>query len=417
MGSYSEECEDQFYDTREDLSSVSDWGADCCEDCSPIASVFSRYECWSKNPESVHERRHRFLKWMGLDLDRNLSMTEESDDGFFVDRSRTGIDRMKEDSGVVLRSSGFEEGCCSNQCTLSSLSSEVRVSLGNALDENFEFPTRKLNDRRDFVVDELRGDGILGKFRGLRLNQLVSAGEIHSTRAPAPAPSPSIQQLLQREVENARYLLDAKRTAKRGWLKKLRIGMCVADKPGAALSPISLKAATRTGMQRVQVQSSKKRSKELSSLYGGQNFSAHKGSILSMKFSLDGQYLASAGQDGIVRVWKVIEDERIDRFDIANDPSSLYFKMNPFSKIGSQVVDKEKQSSAKKLGGSSDSACVIFPPKIFRLTEKPLHEFRGHSGDVLDLSWSKNGVSKSFGFDVIVNNTVESFNLYKIAGN
>ncbi|XP_004300485.1 PREDICTED: WD repeat-containing protein 3 [Fragaria vesca subsp. vesca] len=400
MGSYSEECEDQFYDTREDLSSVSDWGADCCEDCSPIALVFSRYECWSKNPESVHERRHRFLKWMGLDIDRNLSMTEESDDGFFVDRSRTGIDRMKEDSGVVLRSSGFEEGCCSNQCTLSSLSSEVRVSLGNALDENFEFPTRKLNDRRDFVVDELRGDGILRKFRGLRLNQLVSAGEIHSTRAPAP--SPSIQQLLQREVENARYLLDAKKTAKRGWLKKLRIGMCVADKPGAALSPISLKAATRTGMQRVRVQSSKKRSKELSSLYGGQNFSAHKGSILSMKFSLDGQYLASAGQDGIVRVWKVIEDERIDRFDIANDPSSLYFKMNPFSKIGSQVVDKEKQSNAKKLGGSSDSACVIFPPKIFRLTEKPLHEFRGHSGDVLDLSWSKNGFLLSSSVDKTV---------------
>lgn len=401
MGSYSEECEDHFYDTRDDLSSVSEWSGDYCEDCSPIASVFSRYEVWGKNPESVHERRHKFLKWMGLDSDGKLITTEESDD-IFIDRIEMGVDRMKEDSGVVLRTSGLEEGCCSNQCTVSSpLSSEVRVSLGNgALDDNFEFPTRKLNDRRDFVVDELGQNGMFNRLGELRLNQWVGAGEIHSNRAPAP--SPSIQQLLQREVENARYLLDSKKKAKRGWLKKLRIGMCVADKPGAALSPISLKSAGGTGMRRVRVQSCKKRSKDLSSLYGGQDFSAHKGSILCMKFSLDGQYLASAGQDAIVRVWKVIEDERIDKFDIANDPSSLYFKMNPFSKLGSQDVDKEKQSDAKKLGRSADSACVIFPPKIFHLSEKPLHEFRGHSRDVLDLSWSKNGVSNIFGFAIIV---------------
>jgi WD40 repeat protein len=80
-------------------------------------------------------------------------------------------------------------------------------------------------------------------------------------------------------------------------------------------------------IHRVRVHPHKKRVKELSSLYTEQEFKAHKGVILTMKFSLDGKYLASVGEDGIVRVWQVVENERSNELNILdNDPSNIYFK-------------------------------------------------------------------------------------------
>ena len=150
----------------------------------------------------------------------------------------------------------------------------------------------------------------------------------------------------------------------------------------------------RSGVQRVRVHSYRKRVKELSSLYTEQEFKAHKGVILTMKFSLDGKYLASGGEDGMVRVWKVVEDERSSELDILDDDASnIYFKINNFSCVAPLDVDKEKLVKTEKLRRSSEATCVIVPPKTFRISSKPLHEFQGHSGDILDLAWSKRGVS------------------------
>ncbi|PIM97951.1 G-protein beta subunit [Handroanthus impetiginosus] len=110
-----------------------------------------------------------------------------------------------------------------------------------------------------------------------------------------------------------------------------------------------------------------------------------------MKFSPDGQYLASAGVDGVVRVWKVLEDDIVKRFSTQDiDPSCLYFSLNQFSNLV-PLIAKERDDHMKSLKKSSDSACVVLPPKVLQLSEKPLHEFHGHEGEVLALSWSKNG--------------------------
>ncbi|XP_078434860.1 uncharacterized protein LOC144705878 isoform X2 [Wolffia australiana] len=79
-----------------------------------------------------------------------------------------------------------------------------------------------------------------------------------------------------------------------------------------------------------------------------QELFAHKGSITSMKFSLDGAYLATGGDDCAVRVWRIVQEE---------------------------IVKSQEHF---------DSTL-----KSIRFAEAPLQECNGHSSDVLDLSWSK----------------------------
>lgn len=94
------------------------------------------------------------------------------------------------------------------------------------------------------------------------------------------------------------------------------------------------------------------------------------GAIWCTEFSKDGRYLAAAGRDMIVRVWAVIStpDERL-----------------------SHEHDEDVSSTT---GGERLSA------PVFR--SKPVREFQGHTGEVLDLSWSKNNFLLSSSMDKTV---------------
>ncbi|KAA8526110.1 hypothetical protein F0562_007790 [Nyssa sinensis] len=410
MASYGE-AEDKFFDARDEITSVSDLGSDCSEDCCSnpgfgnCVSDSIGYEFWTKNPESVHERRHRFLNWMGVSLDRNPDDGEESGD-MLHDEIQMGIHRITENSGAVLRNSDLEHQVLSCQSSVSCRSKEATELLEDDVsDLNFMCKIKNLAEETEFVMDKVSENGIFSKSQEAGLNQLVAVEE--SQRRPGS--SSLDQQFLQREGE-ASKVVDMKKKVKGGWFealrrkKKLSILAHIADRRAvASLKPSDFNSEVGARIQRVRVHLHGKRSKELSSLYTGQEFPAHEGAILTMKFSPDGQYLASAGEDGIVRVWKVTEDERPNKFDVQDtDPSCLYFSVNHFSKLAPLDMDKDRIDKMKKLKKSSDSACVIFPPKVFRILEKPLHEFHGHSGEVLALSWSKDGYLLSSSVDKTV---------------
>jgi WD40 repeat protein len=80
--------------------------------------------------------------------------------------------------------------------------------------------------------------------------------------------------------------------------------------------------------------------------------------VWAMVFSKDGKYLATAGQDKIVRVWAVITNAQ----------------------------DREAHEQEEEEGAKGDSGWRLTAP-VFKA--KPIREYTGHTGSVLDLSWSK----------------------------
>ncbi|XWS61563.1 hypothetical protein CRYUN_Cryun07bG0136100 [Craigia yunnanensis] len=409
MGSYFEEVEDQFFDSREEISSASDSCSVCSDECgsSPDCGLvngfldsFDQYKFWSMFPESVDKRRHKFRKWMGLSLDRN-SVTGEDPSGSYRDELELGIYRISQDSGTVLRTSALEDGVSSNQSFVSFQSNDAQEPAENySMEDRSAHQDKKLDGQMELLGVEQGQNGINGCLQGSGSSKSATPEEFERT----PMSSPLVDLYLHGELEG-RPTIDVKRKVKKSWLRKLGAIAHIVDRHVEVASKQHGKHDSASGerMKRARVHPCSKHSKELSSIYCGQEFVAHEGSILTMKLSLDGQFLATAGEDSIVRVWKIVEDECLDKFDIQDlDSSCLYFRMNHLSQLTPLNVDKEDIDKIKRLRRSSYSTCVIFPPKVFRILEKPVHEFLGHGGEILALSWSKKGFLLSSSVDKTV---------------
>lgn len=162
----------------------------------------------------------------------------------------------------------------------------------------------------------------------------------------------------------------------------------------------------------VKVRQSGKSQKELSALHLCQEFQAHEGCIWTIKFSLDGHYLASAGEDKTIHVWEVQECEvmslRPEEGNLTPIHPSLLSSMERGGGGGAEVaptppLGKKKGKFGSKRGGSGAIPDYVHVPEnVFTLSEKPFCSFHGHLDEVLDLSWSRSQVTFYKNFKIYI---------------
>ncbi|MFT7814579.1 WD repeat-containing protein 44-like [Arapaima gigas] len=110
----------------------------------------------------------------------------------------------------------------------------------------------------------------------------------------------------------------------------------------------------------------------------------HMGAVWTMKFSHCGRLLATAGQDNLVRIWVLR-----NAFDYFNN---MRMKYNTEGRVSPSPSQESLNSSKSDTDGASLS--VPEDPETedrnvpFR--QLPFCKYKGHTADLLDLSWSKN---------------------------
>lgn len=322
MLGHNEGESDQFFDSAEQFSLPEE--SDVAEDEAELSPSEFGYDIWLNEPQSVEERRNTFLHGMGF-----------AEFGFPVvcsDESEIDVDRLSGGSGAV--SSSFLSGTDSPE-------------------EDFVCSRNGLESDGDYMVD---------KFDQQQEKGSANVGADDFSHSP---------------VECKQTTLASKRRMIRWWKS---FGNKRNDRQNMSISEAFKPDPEVPRLRKLNTRHNKKRWMELSALYVGQEIQAHDGIIWTMKFSPDGEFLATGGSDGVVRVWQVTSaDASHSYIDTCQDHNCSPGKND-------MLCPKEKKSNHSP---------VLMPDQTFWIGESPLQEFRGHTSDVLELAWSSTNVSSS----------------------
>ncbi|XP_057768995.1 vegetative incompatibility protein HET-E-1-like [Salvia miltiorrhiza] len=282
-------------------------------DESVVVREDSDYDIWLREPSSVGERRKDFLCRTGF---LECSIRGETVEIERADEVSTGMD---DDSLLSERRKSNSEANCS-----------VDYSAEGWLD---------LDAMRLLDVEEV-----------MNVNEKLA----------------SIEQC---EMDREGLTISKKKKKVMSWWRSFSRRMKRDDaNVGSKKSELVAEAGK---MARMRVEQSRKRCVECSAVYAGQVVQAHDGLIWTMRFSPDGQYLASGGADGVVCIW------RLTMVDASSEAEECCYG-GGHDMEGKPVPRNDK----------SVQAAIIIPEKMFHVEEVPLQRLKGHRADVLDLAWS-----------------------------
>ncbi|KAM0920268.1 hypothetical protein ACQ4PT_007635 [Festuca glaucescens] len=365
-------------------------------------------DLWTSEPAPIQERRHRLLQLMGLAGDPSLARFE-------MPRSAAAA------SSYDSRSDGPAKPPARLRPTLSDASDAA------TLEEDPSCLIRNLDDGTQFAVREEAGLREVGTGRQLTVEEF----ELFIGR------SPLVQELMRRQSATTDSNSNPNSNSQSGastpmersssgssnggarsrrrssWLRSIR---CVAaysrddrdassEKGGGRRSSSatddSQEGVARHGPDRVKVRPYGKSGKEFGGLFMNQEIHGHRGSIWSIKFSPDGRYLATAGEDCVIHVWEVLQSGRMRELEDNGTCNPLVTMVCDDEGEGSHW-EKKLPAQALNSGRSTSSDQLRVPAHVFALSEKPVITFAGHSDDVLDLCWSKSQYLLSSSMDKTV---------------
>ncbi|URD74984.1 WD domain, G-beta repeat [Musa troglodytarum] len=315
------------------------------------------YEFWMKELPtiSVRERRNKFLRETGFDklILSKLECTKEPGGV----RHNVPLEQIDLEMNVYSLLSPAHGGNDDSTCSLGTLVTEKNI-----------------------VVQNPGQNGSIGMLNEVDSNRTTSWQEIE-TYVGSQLVQPFLgEEMRPNGVRRDRTLTEDKKLNRRWW-RRLTSKMSAG---GIYIKDAVTGNSELPKMLMKKVIHENKNNTEITEFCMVQEIVAHKSSIRTMKISPCGTYLATGGEDCVVTIWRFRVVEASHNYLVADGSSSLHDKKSKFRRKGFSC------------------ASFVSPDEIFKLEKVPLHEYFGHTSDIVDLSWSKSDCLLSASKDTTV---------------
>jgi WD repeat-containing protein 44 len=368
----------------------------------------SAYDVWISEPTSVEERRRLLLQRLGLAAEptRRSPRSQSPSPPAAAEEPRSAGPGKP----PLARNASAGGG---EHCRIRNLDDGTEFEVGEEVHEEV---VREVGTGRQLTLEEFelcigRSPIVTELMRRATTTTTTTASSSPSHRA-APASNKPRRKPGGGWLRGIRHLAAYGRhgggAEERDMDKEKKEARCLSSATHDSLDG----GSGSCSVGRVRVRQYGKACKELTGLFMTQELPAHSGSVWCINFTLDGRYLATAGEDRVIHVWEVSEGER--KGELLGEGSVMKENggggCSPFLAVvgnGSPEIaalsltcadgdggyaDKKrrprKQSSRKSVGSDH----LVVPECVFGFRDKPVCSLLGHAADVLDLSWSKSQV-------------------------